>query len=132
MLKLGQIIILSSVVFSLSTIGVAAAGEKVLKKKQTEELLLGNTVIGHQEIRRYDFKTFVDPLGFVRSSGKGKLKHGESSIDKKGRHCVQWKNGQGTCAVITYDGKVYRKYKKKRNGKHIITFTVEKGNPYNL
>jgi hypothetical protein len=124
-----------------------AAGQ--LSADEVRQLFSGNTVEGEfregtdVHVEPSGLSTFAAPFttyfsadGTARSlRGKKKLR-GKWRTSESGDHCVRWKGkAKEACAPIIREGKVYRKYMKRRGGrvKWVESYTkFTPGNPDNL
>jgi hypothetical protein len=99
------------------------------------KLFSGKTVNAYNVIQGYWFKAYFDPNGRIHEIHDiGGDRQGKWRIDKRGRKCVQWIEGQEFCNILVYDGKVCKEIITIKNEqKHIVTFEkFTEGNPDNL
>ena len=120
-----------------------------LSADEVRELFSGNTVEGELRegtdvhVEPMGLSTFAEPFttyfsadGTVRSLHGKKKPQGKWRVSESGDHCVRWKGKKKeACAPIIREGKVYRKYMKRRGGriKWVESYTkFTPGNPDNL
>jgi len=115
-----------------------SAGGKDLTGAEITELFAGKTVEGHHERKHYDFKSYYEPDGELRSyQGPDKKLHKAKWQVKGDDICITWQDDpEELCRKMVKgaDGS-YRKEKVKRNGSRLVVVTFksfQKGNPDKL
>ena len=119
-----------------------------LSAAEVRALFSGQTAAGEfragnrKHIDPSGVSTFYEPFvmyfstdGTVHSIRGKKKKAGKWRVDEKGNHCVQWTGKKEGCAPIIKEGRVYKKYMRKKGGrdKWVKTYTrFRPGNPDNL
>lgn len=140
------VILFSSLLSIIATPLVALGG---LPAEEVRSLFSGQTVEGERSEGADSYTGpsaldgFSEPFvmyfsedGSVRSIRNEIKKSGKWWVDEEGNHCVRWKKAKkDSCAPITKEGRVYKKYKKSKFGsiKWVKTFTkFRPGNPDNM
>lgn len=143
---MGRLLALALITITLTTAcddgGEKATGDKTgavdLKRAEIVALFSGKTVRGHHERKNYDFKSYYEPTGELRShQGKdGKVREATWAV-KSDEICITWKDDpEELCRTMVKaaDGS-YRKEKVKKNGDRLVVVTFESftdGNPDKL
>jgi hypothetical protein len=94
------------------------AEEKTLTAEEAQALFSNKTFDGFNEEKGKSFKVFSSADGVHNlQKSNGKMKKGAWRIDKRGRHCVEFKNEKCSKVVTEGDGV----YKKITYGEHTHT-----------
>ncbi len=118
--------------------GGAKSGDADLKTAEIVALFSGKTVKGHHERKHYDFESYYEPTGELRShQGKDRKLREATWAAKNDEICITWKDDPTELCrkmVKAADG-TYRKEKVKKNGDRLVVVTFESfaaGNPGKL
>lgn len=116
----------------------AKSGDFDLKKAEIVALFAGKTVKGHHERKHYDFESYYEPTGSLRSyQGSDRKRREATWTVKNDEICITWQDDpEELCRkmVKAADGS-YRKEKVKKNGDRLVVVTFESftdGNPNKL
>ena len=121
-------------------LGVATLGckgktkHRELKGKEIKALFANRSVSGHHEIHGYDFRSYYDPGGTLRSyQGDNKRPRHARWWIKRNDICIRWQDQRrDLCRRMVHDGKSYFKV---RAGSHklVVSFkSFTPGNPWSL
>lgn len=104
------------------------SGDVDLKKAEIVALFSGKTVVGHHERKHYDFESYYEPDGELRSyQGADKRLHKAKWAVEGDEICVTWEDDpEKLCRTMVKaaDGS-YRKEKVKKNGDRLVVVTFE-------
>jgi hypothetical protein len=118
--------------------GAKGSGDQDLTGAEIKDLFAGKTVEGHHERKGYDFQSYYEPEGELRSyQGPEKKLHPGKWWVKGDDICIRWEGtSDDLCRKMVKDAEGnYRKEKVRGNGSRLVVVTFEsfvKGNPHSL
>lgn len=96
-----------------------------LSKKQLEKLFSGMTVESVTASKERVSQSYYAPDGTLEQVRAGSMRKGKWRVTDSGRICLQMENLKEKCRIIVREGKQYKKYIVKKNGrhKHSVSYT---------